>query len=123
MTTNTAEADYLDYVDALNDLGISAEMIANIKYQLRDVELINTEIKNSNIHGFGVFAKCNIPADTIIDIALDKLFTTQVGRYVNHSKNPNSSFRRIEENVYLYSMLNIIENTEITIDYRTLRNL
>lgn len=118
--------DNLDYIDAIQELGYTTEsaFIELRKFHsLRDINLLNTKIDTSNIQGVGVFAIRDIPNETIIDKALDGHFTTQVGRYVNHARCPNAKMRYFGKDLYLVSTTDIKINTEVAINYRTLKDL
>jgi len=118
--------DYEDYVMAVRELGYTAESAFEKfrKYHsLRNINLLKTRIGVSEIQGLGVFATEDIPSKTEIEKALDGRHTTQVGRYVNHSARPNAKVEYRGKDLYLISITDIMINSEITINYRILRNI
>jgi hypothetical protein len=118
--------DYEDYVMAVRELGYTVESAFEKfrKYHsLRDINLLKTRIGASEIQGLGVFATENIPLETEIEKALDGRYTTQVGRYVNHSASPNAKVEYRGKDLFLISIIDIMINSEITINYRILGEL
>ena len=83
-------------------------------------------ISKSNIKGagYGVFAKNDIPKNKIIgkvhDIILlnEKYIFTELGKYHNHSNNPNVINIINNNSRYLKALRNIKKNEEILSDYR-----
>lgn len=82
-------------------------------------------VADSPIHGKGLFATANIEAGASIGPALLTGAKTRVGRFVNHSKNPNAIFKEeVNGDIYLYSKLPIqgcssgTLGAEITVNYR-----
>ena len=77
---------------------------------------VNKEIliKPSSIEGVGCFTTKHYPPNTIIGrgTLFDK-FKTELGRYVNHSHDPNIGFK----NNYFTSLKHIPPNTELTTNY------
>jgi len=78
----------------------------------------------SPIHGEGIFATGNIPRGELIGLAAREGLRTLLGRYTNHSPNPNAKFVTQGKSVFLVSIEDIQGNKggqyghEITIDYR-----
>lgn len=55
--------------------------------------------KQSEVHGYGMFAKKDIAKDEIIGMAsVDNKYKTYLGRYTNHSNYPNICFLYNETN-------------------------
>jgi len=85
----------------------------------------NYGIGKSKIHGNGIIAKRHIPENSIIGIAMTFSFiiipyiTDDLGKWINHSYNPNSYiYYYMPDNVYyLVANRNIENNEEITMDY------
>ena len=81
------------------------------------------KISNSNIHGKGIFATGNIKAGDVIAPARIGNKRTPVGRYTNHSKNPNAEMVEYENDFYLVATRDIFgcrggfPGEEITTDY------
>jgi SET domain-containing protein len=88
----------------------------------------NFEIKDSNIHGKGVFAKKRIKPGEFINVALfkgkdDMHDTTLFGAHLNHSSKPNARTRFEGDYYRTYAVSNIDPDDEITVDYRKNRSL
>ena len=86
------------------------------------------EVKDSPIHGLGVFSLEFIPRDTNLGAAQIKrddgrYDITDLGRYHNHSESPNC-YNIMKNGVRsLYSHRNINPGEEITVDYRLQQDL
>ena len=84
-------------------------------------------IKNSDIHGNGIFTAKNIPLNTKLFLVADLeryfdglTWITKSGRLVNHQKNGNCSLKKEGSCFFLYSNRNINVNEELTSDYTIL---
>lgn len=111
--------DILDYKKILSILNIS-EDIADEKLKnprlYKEIHLSNTEVRNSDIEGLGLFAIIFIMKGSVIEPAIvEKYYTTQAGKYINHSVSTNSYIR---DDYYLIAEKDINIGEEITIDYR-----
>ena len=72
----------------------------------------------SPIHGTGVFAAQEfLPGEPIGLARIDGL-RTQLGRYTNHSPEPNAQMVKDGEQIALKALAHIREGEEITTDYR-----
>jgi len=83
------------------------------------------QVKDSQIEGKGLFATANFEEGDVIAPARIDGMRTPTGRYINHSKKPNSFFVRDEQNnVFAVAGRDIIGyrggviGEEITVDYR-----
>jgi len=80
------------------------------------------EVKDSPIHGFGIFSSEFIPANTNLGAAQIKrddgsYDVTNLGRYHNHSNEPNC-YNMMKDGVrYLYTNKNLNPGEEVTVDY------
>ena len=83
-------------------------------------------IKDSDIHGLGLFAIEDINKNTTLGLTHliigKKTFRTPLGGFINHSDSPNCE--KIEKNneLYLNTIKNIKKNEELTVFY-TLYNV
>ena len=85
----------------------------------------NVTIKNSQIHGLGLFATCFIPKNTNIGLTHvyndefeDNYIRTPLGGFFNHdSKNPNCKILKKEHFIFLISIRDIKEGEELTSCY------
>jgi len=80
------------------------------------------KIKTSPIHGVGVFATRDIPADTNLGPAQIRQSTgryqvTDLGKYHNHSYEPTCYNKKIGDTRYLHPHRDLVPGDEITIDY------
>lgn len=76
------------------------------------------EVKESPIHGSGLFATDAFRAHEMIATALINGKRTPAGRYTNHSGRPNAEMIRFDEQtVYLVATASIAPGDEITTDY------
>ena len=81
-------------------------------------------IKSSKIHGFGVFATCDINKGHEFGIThvrhndfLDGYIRTPLGGFFNHSEYPNCEAYKIEDYIQLRAISNIKVNEELTATY------
>ncbi len=85
-------------------------------------------INNSNIHGKGLFTKEFIPKNTEIFLVANcnnyKTDTdnviTYLGKYINHIDNANCIVKIKGRFGYLYSIIDIQPNQELTCNYKNL---
>jgi hypothetical protein len=84
-----------------------------------------TSVRESDIEGQGLFLSWPVPAETIIAPARINGFRTPAGRFVNHAKNPNCKFVKVDNgDIYLVAIANIrgcaggTKGDELTVDYR-----
>jgi len=80
-------------------------------------------IKNSPIHGVGLFAKEDIGPGEIIDCAIKTQDTTFIitqhfGKFINHSKTgDNVVLIQLADGYYIKTIKSIPKNTEIMVNY------
>ena len=80
------------------------------------------EIKESPIHGVGIFASEDVPAHTNLGPAQIKQGTssyhvTDLGKHHNHSDEPTCYNKMIGNTRYLYPLKDMVAGEEVTIDY------
>tara|TARA_Y100000034_G_C6844575_1_gene382460 strand:+ start:780 stop:1163 length:384 start_codon:yes stop_codon:yes gene_type:complete len=80
------------------------------------------KIKKSPVHGLGVFAVEDIPANTNLGPAQIKqpeggYQMTTLGKYHNHSYSPTCYNKMVGNTRYLYPHTDLKSGDEITIDY------
>lgn len=97
-----------------------------IEYNYSPTKGKPVEIRVSDIHGLGVFAKEEIPKDFIIaetHVLIDSdLIRTPIGGFINCSNNPNAEIFKYPKtkraNYYgVKTITKVLEGDEITIDY------
>jgi len=99
-----------------------------IKKNNDNTEVKNFEIKDSNIHGKGVFATKKMNSGDLINVALFKgkdsgFNTTTFGAHINHSSKPNARTRFEGDYYRTYSTKEINPGDEITVDYKVNKTL
>lgn len=116
----------LDYSVLLSELGITEED-AQREVQASDyvaVQPLGTVLALSPIHGTGVFSTMPFTAGEAIGYARLQGYRTELGRYVNHSPEPNCEMRAHGDDVLLVPLRNIRGavggelGEELTVDYR-----
>jgi len=121
----------LDYKNFLNEYGFSEEQIRKDSERNEDVIELPIEyqqfiqIRSSHIEGKGVFLSFPVRSGAIIAPCRINEKRTTVGRYLNHSPEPNCVFCTAEnENIYIKAKQDINgciggnQGTELTVDYR-----
>lgn len=105
------------YEDYLNIIGYTEERFVKEVVNSHKVKHENKEIKlkKSHIHGIGCFTTKFYSKDSLIGKVLNNNYKTELGRYVNHSSNPNVYFK---DNKF-FALKNIKENTELLVNYIT----
>jgi SET domain-containing protein len=71
------------------------------------------EIKTSNIEGVGCFTLYDFKKNEEIGTVLYGNYKTELGRYVNHSKNPNVYLKSNK----FYALKNINKGEELLVNY------
>lgn len=120
------EADQDDYRRVLKEHGITEEQARQLSENPRDQMLMPTSegktcIQPSQRQGMGVFATEDIEDGARIGPARIGALRTPIGRYTNHSINPNCMFIAGAEGVDAYAIEPIQKGTEITVCYRQAR--
>ena len=83
------------YEDYLNIIGYTEERFVKDVVNSHKVKHENKEIKlkKSHIHGIGCFTTKFYSKDSLIGKVLNNNYKTELGRYVNHSSEPNVYFK------------------------------
>lgn len=122
--------DASDFRNVISSFGMSEDLVHSISVdesdliQMPDGEGSKIMLCPSAIHGTGVFASATIEAFEIIGPALINGRRTPIGRYANHSSNPNSFFVKNDDgDIYMMAFKKIsgckggFDGDEITLDY------
>ena len=106
-------------LDVLNAWADSPEY-DKIAGAVEDDKNKNYKVKNSQIHGKGIFANKYIKKNSIIGYALKNKKRTYLGKYTNHSPFYNSKFFDKKDGLetIMIASKNINKNEEILVDYR-----
>jgi SET domain-containing protein len=112
----------------MNGNKLVTKFLSAIKENEDNEEIKNFEIKDSDIHGKGVFATKKISPGEFINIALfkghnDDFSTTTFGAHLNHSYEPNARTRFEGDYYRTYSTGEINPGDEITVDYTKNKSL
>lgn len=100
--------------------GYTPEQMAQVsenKDTLDDSPQPNVEVRDSDIHGKGLFLTKNVAAGETICLATKDGKRTVAGRYSNHSPNPNCAIKYCDGVYILVSLQNIASGQELTTDY------
>jgi quercetin dioxygenase-like cupin family protein len=84
---------------------------------LDDSPLEGVEVKDSEIHGKGLFSTRNFEQGDVICLGVYNNKRTLAGRYTNHSPTPNANTERRENKIVVVALQNIEVGDEITTDY------
>ena len=119
--------DRKDYENLILELGYTEAQVQEQVQDLNDqinIELVGLTIAPSPIHGHGVYSTVHRNKGDILGLAKLRHYRTQLGRWVNHSVNPNAEYVLHDGYIYLVAIQEIpgmtggMLDAEITIDYR-----
>jgi murein DD-endopeptidase MepM/ murein hydrolase activator NlpD/calcineurin-like phosphoesterase family protein/uridine kinase len=131
------EVPFISHIDAFtgaydNKPVLLTTLLSNLKNgTYKPIETIDKDskfdIRKSNIFSRGTFARVNIKKDENVGLAIVKIrFTgnndldyerTLLGKYTNHSNEPNLKIIKNNGNYYYKAIKNINKDEELTIDY------
>ena len=133
------EIDRLDFIETIKELNIINPTIT--EKSIYEVSINDNDkthlpeghykfiIKDSPIHGLGVFAESDYEQNEIIGFARIGDKRTVLGRYTNHSKTPNAIIKFDNNGNYNLIAISKIKGKsggqsgeEITVDYRQVYN-
>ena len=110
------------YKEMLVDLGVDQDQINTIVDSLNVINVKTDKYYKSDsiIHGEGIFALNDIVENKVIGLgSIDNINKTFLGRYTNHSDNPNAMFYYLyNDDVVMVANKNISKDEEILINYR-----
>jgi hypothetical protein len=122
--------DISDFKNVIASFGMTEELVHAISVDesdLIDMPVGQGEkimLRPSPIHGTGVFASSPIEPFEVIGPALLNGHRTPIGRYANHSSDPNSFFVKNDNgDIYMMALKRIsgcrggFDGEEITLDY------
>lgn len=116
-----------DYNNFLTEFGLSEEMIQPFVQNESDQipmpeDYTGLELKESPIHGTGLFATKIFKQGDLVCPARLGLYRTPGGRYINHSHLPNVVFKLCDDNLWVYASKDIDIGEELTLNYRQAGN-
>ena len=122
--------DVSDFKNVISSFGMTEEWVNKVSIDESDLiempfgEGSKTMLRPSPIHGTGVFASACIQPFEVIAPARISGHRTPVGRYANHSGDPNAFFvKNDNEDIYMMALKDIsgcmggFDGEEITVDY------
>ena len=116
------QRDIIDYDTFIYQYGLThAEVarISQIESDLVDMPLgINVELRDSPIHGKGLFAMQAFSTGDIVCPGRLNGKRTPGGRYINHSAKPNVCPIKVGNDIYAKAIQDIAVGTELLTDYR-----
>jgi hypothetical protein len=120
-TYNDVTADHLSYREAISALGMTESevqtQVQNLEDQMCMPQGYEVELFDSPIHGKGMFSCREFKQGELIAPGRLNGLRTPIGRYTNHSANPNAEMRLdIHGDVHLYALRDI-KLEELTTDY------
>ena len=113
----------LGYEEFLLDNGLEENFIRTLSENENDVIDIycNGYLKDSEIEGTGFFADKDLKEGNIIGYSRLNGMRTYLGRYVNHSNEPNIRFQLTDDDLIVIALKDIKENEEFTVNYNQAR--
>lgn len=115
-----SDLSWIDYHEAIKKHGYTHENVVKISENPNDQILFDmdygVEVKDSPIHGKGLFAAKDFQESVICPARLGAM-RTPAGRYTNHSMNPNCAMIFSDGDIYLKAIKFIAKDTELTTDY------
>jgi SET domain-containing protein len=110
-----------DYQKFIKEIGLTEDQV-QILVNLDNVIELSSDIYykgKSSIHGTGIFALRDIKKGEIIgDVLINDKHRTTLGRWVNHCKDKNTKFHRVDNNFIAITEKDITKDQEILVDYR-----
>ena len=110
----------------LIDMNVTEEYLQELTHRDEDridINLEVVEIKDSEIEGKGIIAIKEIKAGDSVGIANIERKRTQIGRFTNHSDEPNAKAKIVVDKLVFEAIKDISNETEITVDYRQVREI
>ncbi len=120
LSISAAQADYCLF---LEQMGIDQETMDSIVHNEDDLtampEGVDVELRQSKIHGIGMFALRNFAAGEVICPGRLNGKRTPAGRYINHSFAANTYPIKMNDDIYAVAQTNIQAGDELLVDYRS----
>lgn len=117
---SNAQADYKLFLD---QIGLNQEEMDKIVTNESDVidmpENVYVELRDSKIHGKGLFATKSFKKGEIVCPGRLDGKRTPGGRFINHSYDSNILPIKVGDDIYAMAVCDIFENEELLVDYRS----
>lgn len=112
----------IDYGAFLHQLGMDQDemdKIVQIEYDLIPMpEGVFTELRDSPIHGKGLFATKDFEAGEVVCPGRLDGKRTPAGRFINHSPDANILPKKVGDDIYAVAVRKIQAGEELLVDYR-----
>jgi hypothetical protein len=107
---------------ALDDIGVDQAFVDACCNYTEDLDLSiidGVSVRASAIHGVGCFSDCEIvKAGGVVGKGSNNGHRTLLGRYTNHSCDPNCEAKCVGCDLYIVAKRDIEFCEELTLDYR-----
>lgn len=114
-----ARIDYNVFLHQLGVTQIEMDAVVHIDSDLIDMPSgVAVELRDSPIHGKGLFATCDFDAGEIVCPGRLDGKRTPGGRFINHSLDCNVTPIKIGDDIYALAVRKIQANDELLVDYR-----
>jgi len=117
---NNAKADYKLFLDQIGLNEVEIDKIVTNEADVIDMpDGYFVELKDSKIHGKGLFATKNFKLGEIVCPGRLAGKRTPGGRFINHSYDSNIMPIKVGDDIYAMANRDIYENEELLVDYRS----
>lgn len=119
LAIESARADYQLFLEQLGVDQDTMDAIVTIESDLIDMpEGHDVELKESPVHGLGMFAtRYFFAGEVICPGRLDEK-RTPAGRYINHSYDANVLPYKVNDDIYVIALKDVPAGGELLVDYR-----
>lgn len=124
LAIESARADYQLFLEQLGVDQDTMDAIVTIESDLIDMpEGHDVELKESPVHGLGMFATRHFFAGEVICPGRLDGKRTPAGRYINHSCDANVMPYKFGDDLYVIALKDVGVGNELFIDYRNAMNI
>ena len=124
LAIESAQTDYQLFLEQLGVDQDTMDAIVTIESDLIDMpEGHDVELKESPVHGLGMFATRHFFAGEVICPGRLDGKRTPAGRYINHSQDANVMPYKFGDDLYVIALKDVGVGNELFIDYRDAMNI
>jgi hypothetical protein len=117
---SNAQADYKLFLDQIGLNQVEMDKIVTNESDVIDMpENVYVELRDSKIHGKGLFATKSFKKGEIVCPGRLDGKRTPGGRFINHSYDSNILPIKVGDDIYAMAVRDIYENEELLVDYRS----
>jgi hypothetical protein len=117
---SNAQADYRLFLDQIGLNQAEMDKIVTNESDVIDMpENVFVELRDSKIHGKGLFATKSFEKGEIVCPGRLNGKRTPGGRFINHSYDSNILPIKVGDDIYAMAVRDIYENEELLVDYRS----